>query len=186
MPNRSVSRTARAIFKRALADSATLLKIKDSEGTVAFFRRGNCDRCSVLRDNLARHVGEYLATVDTNLQAVYLFDPDAACDVYEDFHTDSTPWCSLNLIAWTRTSKSQSTHALEILREPLTKACAEVLCPKATALCFALNMTVVNNAEVKARKGYAALIHSFRTHPTQVWRRPQACRAWASKRVEPA
>lgn len=174
MPNKPVpNAAARAMFKRAIADSATQLGIKDSDAAITSFRRGDCDQCSILRHNLARRIGDYLSTVDPNLQAVYLFDPDAACDVYEDFHTVSTPWCALNLIVWTRTSKSLSTSTLKGLRQALDKARTQVLCPKATALCFALNMTVVNNAEVKARRGYAAMIHSLTTHPNQVWSRPK-------------
>lgn len=184
MANQSVLNTARAMFKGALADSAAQLGIKDLDEAIAFFRRDDCDQCSVLRHNLARRIGNYLASVDPNLQAVYLFDPDAACDVYEDFHTVSTSWCALNLIVWTRTSKSLSSKALEELRQELDKALTQVLCPKATALCFALNTVVVNNAEVKARQGYAAMIHSFKTHPNQAWSRPKHARARTIARTE--
>ncbi len=177
MSNKSVPSTARAMFNRAIADSATQLGIKDVEAAVASFRRDDCDQCSILRHNLARRIGDYLSTVDPNLQAVYLFDPDAACDVYEDFHRVPTSWCALNLIVWTRTSKSRSVNALGELSEALEKARTRVLCPKATAHCFALNATVVNNTEVKARQGYAALINSFRVKPNQVWSRPKDARA---------
>lgn len=184
MPNHSVPSTARAIFKRALADSAAQLRLKDPEEAIAFFRRGDCDQCSILRHSLARRIGDYLSTVDPNLRAVYLFDPDAGCDVYEYFHRTSTPWCALNLIVWTHKSKSASSNALKELREALDLPRAAVLCPKATALCFALNATVVDNAEVKARQGYAAMLNSFRTHPNQVWGRPKPVRARASERAE--
>jgi hypothetical protein len=187
MPNKSVLNTAaRAIFKRAIADSATQLGIKDSEAAIAFFRRGDCDQCSILRNNLARRIGDYLSSVDPNLQAVYLFNPDSACDTYEDLDTVSTPWSALNLIVWTGTSKSLSTSTLKGLREELDEARSQALCPKATALCFALNMAVVNNTEVKARRGYAAMIHSIWTRPMQVWSRPKSVRASTRGRTERA
>jgi hypothetical protein len=111
--------------------------------------------------------------VDPNLRAVYLFDPDAGCDVYEYYHRSSTPWCALNLIVWTNRSKSASSNALKEFRLALDQPRAAVLCPQATALGFALNATVVDSVEVKARQGYAAMLNSFRTHPIQVWSRPK-------------
>lgn len=165
----SALRATREMFKHAIQDTAIQLEVQSPSRAVDLLRRGDCNQCDILRHNLAREVGGYLATVDRDLRAVYMYDPDSACGAYEGFHRGSSPSSSIHLIAWTRTQKSLSTRMLQELRQAFDQARREVLCAQATALCYGLNLTVVNDAQVRARQGYAAMIDSLSARPLRVW-----------------
>ncbi len=168
-PVSSFREIARQMFRRAIVQSAPQLGLKGSAQVVASLRRGYCQSCETLRFNLARQVADYISVVDPDLRALYLYDPEYASGDYECAKTASSPSSGIHLIAWTRAKKSIPSDTLQELRAAFHDARNDFLCPEASGLCFSLNVAVVNDAEVRARKGYAAMIDSTTIRPTQVW-----------------
>ena len=165
----NVRQVARGMFRRAIVQSAPQLGLKGSARVVESLRRGYCQSCETLRFNLARQVADYFSLVDPDLRALYLYDPEYASGDYECAKSASSPSSGIHLIAWTRAKKSIPSDLLQELRTAFQDARTDILCPDASGLCYSLNIAVVNDAEVRARKGYAAMIDSTTIRPTQVW-----------------
>jgi len=170
-PAPNFQQLARGMFRRAIAESAPQLGLKGSAQVVERLRRGYCQSCETLRFNLARQVADYVALVDPDMRALYLYDPEYASGDYECAKSASSPSSGIHLIAWTRAKKSIPSDMLQELRAAFQDARADILCPDASGLCYSLNVAVVNDAEVRTRKGYAAMIDSTSIRPTQVWAR---------------
>jgi hypothetical protein len=162
------------MFRRAIAQSAPQLGLKGSARVVELLRRGYCQSCETLRFNLARQVADYISLVDPGLRALYLYDPEYASGDYECAKTASSPSSGIHLIAWTRAKKSIPSDMLQELRAAFQDARTDILCPDASGLCYSLNVAVVNDAQVRTRKGYAAMIDSTTIRPTQVWAKYRA------------
>ena len=162
-------KTARALFKRALAASAMQLGLKTPARAIEELSRGDCDRCQVFRINLARQLANYLATLDSDLRAVYFYNPDYAFGDYESTGAQPSLSSALHLVVWTRTLKSMPANAIEGLSHAFPSARKLIACPKATEMCLSLNLSVVNDAQVRERSGYAAIIDSLNVRPNRVW-----------------
>jgi hypothetical protein len=157
------------MFKRAIAQSATQVGLKNSAELIERLRTGDCQRCETLRYNLARQMADYLSELDPDLRGLYLFDPDYACGDYEHPCQGESPAAGVNLIAWTRIKKSIPPEIVQRLRAAFLDARTNIACPDATGYCLHLNLAVVNDAQVRERRGDAALIDSTTVRPTQVW-----------------
>ena len=168
-PASSFRQVARQMFRRAIVQTAPQLGLKGSAQVVENLRRGHCQSCETLRFNLARQLADYVALVDPDLRALYLYDPEYASGDYDCAKTASSPSSGIHLIAWTRAKKSIPSDTLQELSSAFQDARNDILCPDASGLCFSLNVAVVNDAEVRARKGYAAMIDSTTIRPTEVW-----------------
>lgn len=167
-PASNLREVVRRMFRRAIAQSAPQLGLKGSTKVVESLRKGYCQSCETLRYNLARQVADYFAEVDPDLRALYLYDPEYASGDYECSETGSSPSSGIHLIVWTRAKKSIPSDMLQELSVAFHDARADVLCPEASGLCYSLNVAVVNDAEVRTRKGYAAMIDSTTIRLTQV------------------
>ena len=168
-PASNFQQVARRMFRHAIADSAPQLGLKGSTQVIQSLQRGHCQSCETLRFNLARQVADYMSLVDPDMRALYLYDPEYASGDYECAKTASSPSSGIHLIAWTRAKKSIPSDMLQELRAAFQDARTEILCPDASGLCYSLNVAVVNDADVRSRKGYAAMIDSTTIRPTQVW-----------------
>ncbi len=161
------------MFERALA--ATVLQ---SQGTSAELRQalrdGDCYECEALRRHLEQEIAFYLAEADPRLRAIYRFDPTFAFG--EDAREQGLPSESsaINLLAWTGEKSSELTEQISALCRAFADARAKWLCPKAVEWCHALNIAVIDDAEIKERHGYAVLLDSLWVRPTRLWNRCQA------------
>lgn len=160
---------AREMFERAIEESAAKFGRKDSEEVVEALRRGDCGKCDTLRFSLARQVAGFLTTLDSDIRAVYLYDPEWASGNYEVSGTEPSPSSGINLIAWTSKGESAPAALVEELCGAFRDARAKVLCEKAEGYCFSLHVTMVSDAQVREREGYAAIIGSPTARPTTVW-----------------
>ena len=159
----------REMFKRAIVASAPQLGVKHPAQVVEKLHRGECDQCNKVRINLARQVAEYLASVDADLRAVYFYNPEYAAGDYDSPFAEPNRSSAIYLMAWTRDRKFAPMRVLDGLTEAFDRARIQVVCPNATALCFSLDVQVVDDAQVRGRKGYAVMIDSYNARPTQVW-----------------
>ncbi len=165
---------ARDMFKRAVVASVPQLGVKDAAQVAEALHHGRCYVCDVLRANLAREVGDYLAAVDADLRAVYFYNPEYAAGDYQAPFSEPSKSSALYLMAWTRSSDSIPVNTIDRLSEAFDEVRTDFLCEEASRLCFSLDLTVVGDAQVKGRKGYAVMIDSLIARPIQVWPRDSA------------
>jgi hypothetical protein len=159
------------MFDRALAAATMhdhLLPGEMRQG----MEHGDCYECEAVRRELVREIAEYLAGRDPDLRAIYRYDPTFASG--EDARTREMPSesAAIYLLAWTSMEPSPLDDEAARLAQAFADARARWLCPKAIEWCYAVNIVVVDDYQVKARQGYAALINSVWVRPTRVWASP--------------
>jgi hypothetical protein len=141
----------------------------DATRTQDALRRGACEVCDYLCYGLARQVAEYLGQIDLTVKAVYVFEPEYGTD--GEMPMTKRP-SGINLVAWVD-RKSAALHSLvEALDTSLSISRRNKLgCANATAGCYALNVHMVDDAEVSNRQGFGALVDSLYIRPIKVWAR---------------
>lgn len=130
---------------------------------------GQCEVCERLCYSLALQVGEYLGQMDPRVKAVYVFEPEYA-KAGEVETVSRTP--GIHLIAWVE----RKTAALNALVAALAAVLSENLrqqlgCVKATPACYSLDVHMVDDDEVRHRRGMGILVDSVYVRPIQVWPR---------------
>lgn len=172
MPNHTspFQNIARDMFQRAIQASAPQLGVKPDQ-VLEELHRGRCYECDLVRANRAREVSDYLAKVDSDLRAVYLYNPEYAVGDYESPFAEPFKSSALYLMAWTCTNDSIPASTIDALTKAFDEARTDLLCEDASRLCFSLDLAVVGDAQVKGRKGYAVMIDSLNARPIQVWPR---------------
>jgi hypothetical protein len=126
----------------------------------------DCWICEYLRYGLAKGLAAYLGSVDDAVRAVYSYDPERATGAEGGITSPG-----ISLIVWA----SRRSAALSSVANLLTSAVAAerdgLGCPKSDALCLALDVQIVDDAQVESRCGYGALIRSLYVRPVEIWRR---------------
>ena len=138
----------------ALESAAQKSGLQDGAEALRRVRGGDCAVC------------EYLRAADDAVRAVYIYDPERATDGEGII---SSP--GISLIAWVSRRSAALGSLIELLRRALLEQREQFVCPRAQALCAALDVQVVDDAQVVARTGYGALLGSLHVRPTEVWRR---------------
>jgi hypothetical protein len=116
-------------------------------------------------------VAEYIGSLDSEVKAVYTYEPDQATDA--DCMATNQPALSpaINMIAWVEHRSAALASVVDMLRSAVSEELRPLVCPKANALCTMLDFQVVDDDEVTSRRGYGALITSIYVRPLEVWRR---------------
>jgi hypothetical protein len=73
------------------------------------------------------------------------------------------------LIVWAKRKTSALDSLVEALNRALVQRYAELIGP--SQLAHLLDVQIVNDADVKNRVGYGALLSSLRNRPIKVWER---------------
>lgn len=161
---------ARDLYARALAETAAQLNLERT-GLKHAVGQGDCFECEFLRQHLAHHIALYLADVDPELRAVYRYDPTFAFGEEDRERSMPSESAAINLLAWTGKLTAALSGEISALQDGFNRARLDWICPKALEWCYALEVVVVDDAQVAARSGYAALIDSLWVRPTRVWSR---------------
>lgn len=167
-PSQHVNKTVREILRRALEDTAKQVEAWEPATTVQRLRRGDCECCQRLRNNLARHLASYLGRKNKGMRGIYSYNPDYVCGEYQNSDERTSSASGIHLIARTR-NKTATLPRVQAFIEQWQRVRTEVLCPQATAMCLSLDVAVVSDREVQARKGYASMLGSLSVKPMQVW-----------------
>lgn len=153
----------------AFAKAVTFCAAKMQLGGVAtcdLLRQGDGAALGYFAYGLTKELAEYIGALDEEVQAVYLYDPEATPD---DIAFGVTRLPIIHLLIWAR----RKTGALEALLSALDRAVTgrytEMFGPNTPA--SILDAHVVNDAEVNAHSGFGALLTSLHNRPLMVWQR---------------
>jgi hypothetical protein len=135
---------------------AALERMKDGDGAAhKYWQYG-----------VAKRVAGYLAGWDENIRAVYACDYDATP---EDLVFGNQTRVSLaHMIVWTERKTAALDSLIAALDGALVKQFADLM--GLDRLAHLLDVQVVDDGDVEARKGYAALLTSLHNSPIQVWK----------------
>ncbi|NOR84401.1 MAG: hypothetical protein GQ526_13015 [Ardenticatenales bacterium] len=132
---------------------------------------GDCCVCEYMRHAMAQSMAEYLGSVDDTIKAVYTYEPEYATSMDEPIPGRPNLSPGFNLIARVSRKSAALSSVVASLRSALADECKRLGCCKANALCFELDVQVVDEGEVQKRTGYGALINSVYVRPLEVWSR---------------
>ena len=155
----------------AIKFSAEKVGRQSQDEVLAALRAGDCTVCDYLRTGLANEIARYLGSVDDTIKAVYHYDPEHATSLDEPISERSHQSPGIHLIAWTSQKSAALASVISLLSLAVAEEHGRLGCPKANALCYRLNIQVVDDTEVNSRLGYGALINSLYVRPVQIWRR---------------
>lgn len=161
---------ASGIVPDALTATARKLGMSEDD-IVKAMREGRCATCDALRHSLAQATGQYLGKADLSVRVVYSYEPEygTAADVALAERPNLSP--GINLIIWASRRSAALSAVIASLRETLGQETAAFACDRANALCWMLDVHVLDDEQVKMRTGYAALISSTFVRPLEVWHR---------------
>jgi hypothetical protein len=144
---------------------------KSGREVVKALHLGDCPVCEAVRYQLAIRLAEYLGSVDSTVKAVYWYEPDYAIGVEEPIPDRPNLSPGINMIVWANRKSAALTSVVASLNSALSEEVRRFGCPKANALCWALEVQVVDDDQVRRRTGYGALIDSIYVRPVGLWYR---------------
>ena len=157
------------MIEEAIEFCARKICARSREEALDAILKGDCSVCEYLRYGLARQIGAYLGSVDCHVKAVYVYEPEYGT-VADDAGVVK-PSSSINLLAWVDRKSAALESIIVSLAEALRDERSQLLCEKASGACFMLDVQIVDDEEVKSRRGYAALVNSLHVRPTALWTR---------------
>lgn len=157
----------------------------DSQEAVLALRQGRCDICGLLCHSLIQEVGQYLGRTDKMIKAVYQVEAEAALARPQDgLRPSLTRRGGINLVAWV----DRKSAALAALSGTVENALAESLrtfdCKNSTPACFVMQIQLVDEKDVKERRGYGAFVSSPYLRSTEVWHRSEPAEGTVAPVVE--
>ena len=164
----SITSLAESILVKAIEFCAQ--KIGASELTTVIDLLGQQDRaaCEYCLYSVAKQVAASLGGMDENVKAVYILDYDATP---EDrcFGTEAQNTRLIHLLVWTRRKTAAFDSLVEALDRALVQACSDTVGIRGSATL--LDVQVVDDGDVKLRRGYGAFRAWLHQQPIQIWGR---------------
>lgn len=157
--------TAVATIETAFAYTAAKMHLEDVETIASMLRAGRSDARGYFEYALARELAEHIGSLDAEVQGVYLYNPEATVDdiVFAEF-----PVTLVHLVVRARRKTSALTALLDALDRAVTTEFARRVGNQQTSM---LDFQVVDDAEVKSRSGFGAMLASLHNRPLLVWKR---------------
>lgn len=165
LPN--AASTVEIALTQALQFCAHKMGIDDVQAVIDRLQQGDSAAYRYCHYGLAKQVGESLGALDENVKAVYIVDYDATP---EDLcFGEAMPTSLIHLIIWAERKTSALDSLVAALDTALARRYGDLT--GRPQLSHLLDVQVINDADVKNRVGYGALLSSLYHRPIQVWER---------------
>jgi len=158
------------MIESAVAFCARKVFAGDTDRALAMLRQGRCDVCDYLRYGLARQIGDYLGRTDSTIKAVYLFEgePDEGNEPAPNSPARAS---GISLIAWVDRKTAALSALAAALETNLAHGRRAIGCPLARPSCYFLDVHMVDDADIRDHRGYAAVLDGLHVRPLEVWTR---------------
>ncbi|RPJ61879.1 MAG: hypothetical protein EHM12_04945 [Dehalococcoidia bacterium] len=160
------SSTAESILNKALKTSANKMGFRDVKQFIDCIKEGDPVACSYCHYNIAKELGEVLGSWDKNIKYIYAYGYDDNTSA-EECAENVSPFSLVHMIIWAERKTKALTAMIETLDRAITQHQCKLLC--LNDLKHMLDIQVIDDADVKNRTGYAALLKSIYQTPVQVW-----------------
>jgi len=181
--------TAEVVLTQALGFCAQEMGVDTAQAVIDLLQQGDDTACRCFHYGLAKQIAESLGALDGNVKAVYIcgqnyrvmrtkvgaFDEDVKEVYILDY--DATPEniflgegaqpSLIHLIVWAERKTGALTSLVTALDRALVQRCADVI--GKDQLMHLLDVQVTDDAEVKNRVGYGAILSSLHHRPIQIW-----------------
>ena len=112
---------------------------------------GECEYCRCIAGHLVKPIGEYLVRVDKTIKSVYQLEPGNKTLPGEKSN-------DVHFLVWVEHKSAALSALAETLEAALSDSQRKLGCPKAGPECFKLDMEVVDDRDVRERRGLGLLI----------------------------
>lgn len=151
---------------QALAFCAQKMHLHDTTLVPQLLRQGDPTARGYFEYSVARALAEHISALDDQVQAIYLYTPDATPE--DIIFGDAKPTL-IHLIVQARRKTSALASLLEVLDRSLAQCYAEMM--NAPAQAHLLDVQVVDDAEAAARSGVGAMLAWCYNQPLSIWKR---------------
>jgi len=150
----------------ALEFCAANMKLKERDAALALLRCGGDEIRGYFEYGLARQLAEYLAALDTEVRAAYVYDTEATP---EDLAFGQVAPTLVHVIILAQRKTSALNSLIVAVDRALTQRYADLMGKPGQA--HLLDVQVVSEAEVNSRSGFGAMLTWLHHRPLMVWQR---------------
>ncbi len=150
----------------ALALCASRMHLHSPESVVESLRNSDELALDYFEYGIACQVAEHLGAMDGEVRCVYVYDDEASP---EDAGYSRHGFRIIHLIVRVGRRTGALNALIAAIDRPLVRAYAEMLDQQ--QMQHLLDVQVIDEADVQARKGYAALLFSIHHQPMRIWER---------------
>ncbi len=159
--------TIETALTQALEFCAQKMGVDDAQAVIDRLRQGDSTACRYCHYSLAKQVGESLGALDENVKAVYSVDYDATPE--DTCFGEAMPTSLIHILVWAERKTGALDSLVTALDLALVQCYADVIGTR--QLAHLLDVQVIDDADVKNRIGYGAMLSSLYQRPIQVWER---------------
>ncbi|HKZ54850.1 MAG TPA: PEP/pyruvate-binding domain-containing protein [Anaerolineales bacterium] len=157
------------MVERAVAQCAQTHFAGDARRARQALLRGQCEHCQCVSDYLVEQIGETLGQVAGSVRAVYRLEAMEAPARTEGQAPERH--AGIHLVIWVD-RKSPALRALAgTLETVLADSQRRLGCPFATPDCYTLDMEMVDDRDVRERRGFGLLVERPQLRARPVWDR---------------
>jgi hypothetical protein len=136
--------------------------------------QGQCEHCEIVTDSLARQIAGFLGQVDKTVKAIYRYEPVGDAQAGPASNGGASPGHSgINLVAWVERKSAALGALVDTLETALSASQTKVGCVKATSGCSTLDLQMVDDRDVREKRGFGVLVDSQYLEVKAVWQRPE-------------
>jgi hypothetical protein len=159
--------TAEIALTEALEFCAQKMGLAGHQAVVDRLNQGDYNACKYCSYSVGKHVAGSLGALDQNVKAVYIVDYDATPEDLCFCEAVEIPL--IHLIVWAERKTSALASLVEALDHALVERYADMIGIR--QLAHLLDVQIVDDADVKNRVGYGAMLSSLHHRPIQIWER---------------
>lgn len=133
---------------------------------------GSCEACIYMSNSLVRQISNYIGQIDKTVKAVYQYEPVKGQEITNvDLHEPVEKHNGINLIAWVDRKSAALNTLVGTLETALSKSQRDIGCVKATKACYTLDLQMVDDKDVREKRGLGLLVESPYIQSRLVWQR---------------
>jgi hypothetical protein len=152
---------------RALDECARVHFAGDTRKARLALLRGQCEHCECISDGLVREISQYLGQIGGSVKAVYRVE--LADLTREQELSAAKRHTGIHLVVWVE-RKGPALRALVGSLETAIASSQEKLgCPIATEACYALTIELVDDRDVRERRGAGLFVEHRNLESRLVW-----------------
>jgi len=161
--------TAAMVLSQAMDYCASKMRMSGRASAVEAIKQGKLCACNYCNYSIAKQVAEALGALDDHVQSVYVCEVDATPD--DVCFGECAQGIPIHMIVWS----TRKTSALEALVAGLDRALSQQYADLMGSMTcdHLLDAQVVDDADVRTRVGYGALVTSVHNPPLRIWSRSQ-------------
>jgi hypothetical protein len=157
------------MVEQAISECAELAFAGDVRRARHALLQGQCEHCKTVTDSLVRQIGEFIGQVDRTVKAIYRYEPMG------DANGHASPGhAGINLVAWVDRKSAALGALVDTLETALSASQIKIGCAKATSGCSTLDLQMVDDRDVREKRGFGLLVESQFLEVNAVWQRSEA------------